>query len=349
MRSGIGRTLTLAGIFLGVWICGKLLFPLVFPFLLGTALATAAEPAVGFLRRRAGLPRELGAFIGVSATFLLLMLTLILLCAFVFRELAMLTSILPDLGTAAKDAALTTENWLLRLADRTPPAIRSVVQRGVNAVFTDSTALLDKGLNYFLGFAGSFLSHIPDSALTLGTAILSGYMISAKYPKLRRSFLRRLPRQKLRPVLEALRRIKNTVLRWLAAQLKLSGVTFAILLISFPLLRIPYAPLAALAVVAVDAFPVLGTGTVLLPWALISLLQGNTARAAGLAGIYVTVSVTRSVLEPKFLGKHLGLDPLAMLIALYAGYRLWGIGGMLLSPILAVTALQFLPPRGETP
>ena len=93
----------------------------------------------------------------------------------------------------------------------------------------------------------------------------------------------------------------------------------------------------------VDAFPILGTGTVLLPWTLISFVQDNAARGMGLLGIYAVVSVTRSVLEPKLVGKQLGLDPLVTLAALYAGYRLWGLGGMILAPLLAVTVRNLIP------
>jgi predicted PurR-regulated permease PerM len=92
----------------------------------------------------------------------------------------------------------------------------------------------------------------------------------------------------------------------------------------------------------VDAFPILGTGTVLLPWALISALQGQTVRGIGLLSVYAAISLTRSVLEPKLLGNHLGLDPLATLVALYAGFRLWGFGGMLLAPLLAVVVTQLI-------
>ena len=60
----------------------------------------------------------------------------------------------------------------------------------------------------------------------------------------------------------------------------------------------------------------------------------------GLLGICATAMLTRSVLEPKFLGKQLGMDPLVTLAAMYMGYRLWGVGGLLLSPLLAVLALR---------
>ena len=130
---------------------------------------------------------------------------------------------------------------------------------------------------------------------------------------------------------------------WLKAQVKLSAVTWLILTLGLFILRIPYAPLWAAAVSLVDAFPILGTGTILLPWSLLSFVQENAARGIGLLGIYAVVSVTRSVLEPKLVGKQLGLDPLLTLAALYAGYRLWGLGGMILAPLLAVTVRNLIP------
>jgi predicted PurR-regulated permease PerM len=86
-------------------------------------------------------------------------------------------------------------------------------------------------------------------------------------------------------------------------------------------------------------------GTVLLPWSLLCLLQQDTPRAIGLASTYLAVTLTRSMLEPKFLGRHLGLDPLVTLMALYIGFRLWGIGGMILAPILTVITLQIAHPQ----
>ena len=104
-----------------------------------------------------------------------------------------------------------------------------------------------------------------------------------------------------------------------------------------------------LAVSLVDALPVLGTGTVLVPWAVICFLQGEGARAIGLLGVYAVVTLSRSMLEPKLVGRHLGLDPLVTLMALYAGYRLWGVGGMIFAPLLAVTIMQVTPGRGAAP
>jgi predicted PurR-regulated permease PerM len=102
-------------------------------------------------------------------------------------------------------------------------------------------------------------------------------------------------------------------------------------------------------VALVDGFPILGTGTILLPWALVSFLQNNIPRALGLLSVYAVISLTRSILEPKLLGRQLGLDPLVTLASLYAGFRLWGFGGMILAPMLAVTAAQLIRrPTQET-
>ena len=347
MRPGTKKALSALLIFLTVWLGLRYLFPLFSPFVLGAGLALVAEPMVSFLHKRAHVPRPVSAGIGVSMAFCFLAMLLLLLCAFLVRELGTLTGVLPDLEQTAKSGFSLVQNWLLQLSAHTPKSVQPLLQENVNALFSDGAALVDKAVGYLLGLAGSLLSHVPDSALSLGTAILSAFLISAKLPRIKKWLLRRIPKEKLRALLDTGRRIKKVFCSWLLAQIKLMGVTFTILLLGFVILRIPYALLWAFGVCLVDALPVLGTGTVLLPWSLICLLQEDTARAVGIANLYIVVTLIRSALEPKLLGRHLGLDPLVTLMAMYAGYKLWGIGGMILAPILAVTAIQILPDRRE--
>lgn len=239
------------------------------------------------------------------------------------------------------------ENWLLTLTARTPESVRPLLDRNVTEFFSGGTRLLDGIMGWVLGLAGGVLAHVPDGALGLGTAIISGFMISAKLPKIRLWLKTRIPRERLQPLFQAARRVRQAVGGWLFAQAKLAGVTWGLLTLGFWILGISYPPLWALAIALVDAFPVLGTGTVLVPWALVCFLQGEGVRTIGLLSTYLTVTLVRSALEPKLLGKHLGLDPLATLIAMYAGYKIWGIGGMILSPLIAVTATQIIPDRRE--
>ena len=304
-----------------------------------------AAPLVCFLNRRCQLPRAAGTALGVSVTVSFLAVLVLLLAAFALREVRLLAGTLPDLEAAALSGIGLLQEWTLSLTDHAPPGVRNLLRDNVTVLFSDGTAMLNRATPFVLSFAGNLLTHVPDSALTLGTGLISAFLISAKLPRIKRWILRQIPRERLKAMVAALKRMKTALGGWLLAQAKLMGLTLLILLLGFRLLRIPHAFLWALGVGLVDAFPVLGTGTVLLPWSLLCFLQSDTARAIGLLGLYATVTLSRSLLEPKLVGRHLGLDPLATLMALYIGYKLWGLGGMILAPLLAVTALQLVPER----
>lgn len=347
MSSGFRTTAYSLLVFLAFWLSIRFLLPLLFPFLLGLALALTAEPLVSLLCRRLRFPRSLGAGLAVSLAFVSITLLGLMVCAFFVRELGILAGILPDLADTAQSGIGLLRDWLLSLSARAPQGVRPLLEQNVSTFFSGGSALLNRGLQYMLSLAGNLLKYLPDSALGLGTAVISGFMLSAKLPLIKKWLLTYLSRERLRPLLEAFCRIRTAVGGWLLAQLKLAGVTLVILLLGLLLLRIPYAPLWAAGICLVDAFPVLGTGTILLPWALVCFLQGDGARAVGLAGIYVVICVTRSVLEPRLVGRELGLDPLVTLMALYAGYKLWGLWGMILAPLLTVTAVQIIPKKEE--
>lgn len=326
--------------FLFVFLFFRFLLPLLLPFFLGAGLALAAEPLVRFLTGKIHLPRTVAAGIGISISFSFLALTVMLLCGFVLRELRQLTGVLPQLEEAARAGMSSLSDWLLSLARKAPDGLRAILTQNVTNLFSGGSALLDKITGILLSLASGILSKLPDSALSIATSIISSFMISAKLPRLKNALHSRIPKERLQTLRNLLTRLKRTVGSWLKAQAKLSGVNFLLITLGFFLLGIPYAPLWAFLTALVDAFPVLGTGTVLIPWSLISFLQGDRFQAFGLLGVYAAAALSRSVLEPRLVGRQLGLDPLATLIALYAGYQLWGLPGMLLTPILAAAAVQ---------
>ena len=331
---------TLLTIFAIFWLTAKFLLPLLSPFLAGALLALAAEPMVAFLSQKLRMPRPASTAVGVSMAFCFLAMLLLMLCAFALRQLKNLAGVLPDLESAARSGLALAQTRLLELASHAPRGIRPLLEENVRTLLTDSGTLLGKLTAWLLGLAGSILTHVPDSALGLGTTILSAFLISAKLPKIHQWILRKIPSGPLQSFVQTLRRMRRVLGRWFLAQCKLMSVTFCIAAAGLTLLRIPSSLLWALVVSLVDALPVLGTGTVLVPWSVVCFLQGDTPRALGILGTYITAALIRSMLEPKLLGKHLGLDPLVTLIALYIGYRLWGVGGMLLAPILTAAALQ---------
>lgn len=332
----------------GIWLGGRYLLPLAMPFLLGGGLALAAEPGVRFLSGRLRLPRSAAAGIGVGTVFALLCALVTMLLALLLRQLRTLAGILPQMELTVRDGLDALQGWLLTLIQHVSPGVRAVLQRNLAQFFSGGAALLDRATGYALSLAGNLLSHLPDSALGLGTAVLSAFLISAELPKIRRWFQTKVPREKFDAARTFLRRFRVTAGQWLIAQMKLLGITYLLLTLGLFLLGVEYAPVWALAVAAVDALPILGTGTILVPWSLVCLLRQERAKALGLLGLYAAAALSRSFLEPRLVGRQLGLDPLVTLIALYTGFRLWGLLGVFLMPMLAITVISMIPETGKT-
>lgn len=328
-----------------LWLTVRLLLPVGLPFLLGLLLAVSAEPLVGRLGQR--LPRGLAAGVGVTGALVFLVILVVLACAVIVRELGMLAQMMPDLEQTARDGMSILSRWAIGVAQRLPAGVRDVVTRNVTKFVSGGSTMLDGAFRYGVNLAGGMLKMVPDGALVLGTGVISGYMISARLPKIRVWVRSLLEKERLKPIIRTIVQMKKALVGYVKAQMKLMGITWGILALGFLLLRIPYALLWAVVVALVDVLPVLGTGTVLLPWSFICFLQSDGGRALGLLGLYGVIALTRSMLEPKILGAQLGLDPLAALTALYGGYRIFGLPGMLLAPLVTVVAVQMVRLRPE--
>ena len=340
MNSAIRRFFCLFLLFLSVFFSFRYIFPLFFPFFVGMLLALAAEPLVYFFCSKLRLSRSAAAGIGITMSLMLLALTFLLLCGFLVRQLRSLSGTLPELESTARSGINALSGWLLGLCENAPEGIRTLLTQNIRNFFSGSSTFLDRATDYLLNLASGILSRVPTSALGLGTTVISSFMISAKLPHLKGQ-LKALPLYRyVDPALTTVKKLRHALLGWLKAQLKRSCVTWAIVSVGLLVLRIPNALLWAILVSFVDAFPVLGTGVILVPWSLISFLQGSRFQAFGLLAVYIAVVLTRSVLEPKLVGRQLGLDPLITLICLYAGFQIWGIGGLILAPLLAAAASQ---------
>ncbi len=340
------KALIVLGIFAGSFVGLRYLLPVLLPFLIGALLALAAEPAVGLGVRRLRMPRWLSAGLGVTVTLVLLIATVWLLGALAVRELGQLANALPDVRQTAQQGMILLQDWLIGLADRAPDGLRSLLTQLVLELFGSGSALLQQATGRIPGILSGLLTRIPDSAIGLGTGILASFMISARLPDIKAYCTRRLPPAWKERYLPALHRMRKTVGSWLKAQLKLMSVTYGIVTVGLLLTGISYSPVWAVLVAVVDAVPVLGTGTVLIPWAVIAVLQSQPLRALGLVCTYIAAFLTRTVLEPRLVGKHLGLDPLVTLVFFYVGYKFWGILGMLTAPLLA-TAVKSLTEKAR--
>ena len=117
-------------------------------------------------------------------------------------------------------------------------------------------------------------------------------------------------------------------------------LTFCELLVGFLVLKIDYAFVLALVIAFVDFLPVLGTGAILLPWGIILILMNNISMGVGILTLFAVTTVVRQIAEPKIVGDSLGVHPLVTLAAIYLGYRVLGIWGMILAPLVALLFLS---------
>lgn len=333
------------GALLAVWLGVKYLLPVILPFLLGLLLALAAEPAVSFGVGKGKLPRALSAGLGVTLTLLFLAGAVSLLGALVVKELGKLTGSLPEVADKVQQGMTLLQDKMVSAAQTLPEGAGNLVSSTVLTVFDDGNLLLQQVTDRLPGAVGSVLGWLPNGALGLGTAILASFMISVRLPKLRTWAAARIPGAWKEKYLPALRRIRHSLGGWLKAQGKLAAVTYCIVTTGFFLVGVRYGPAWAVLVALVDAVPILGTGTILVPWGAVLLLQGQTLKGLGLLGIWAAAVLTRTVLEPKLVGKQLGLDPLVTLLFLYVGYRFWGILGMIFAPMLAAAGKSIVSER----
>ena len=339
-KEEFSRWIWVFGGFLGGWFALKYLLPVLFPFLLGGLIALAAEPAVRLLDRRMGLSRTAAAGIGVSVTLILLLGIASLAGAFAVKELGQLANFLPDARRTFQSGVVVLRETAMDLTEHLPEGVRTPARQTVLSLFNSGDAL-SKKLTLKTGQQlTSLLGKVPGGLLATGTGLLSGYMISARLPRLRQGVAKRLPPSWHEKYLPALRRSRGILGGWLKAQGKLAAATAGLLAVGFALLRIPYGFFWALPVALVDAVPVLGTGVVLIPWALVSFLQDKTYLGVGLLILCATAVILRRVLEPKWVGRHLEMDPLTTLVLFYLGYRFWGVTGMILAPLLAAMVRQ---------
>jgi len=340
----LARPIKFVAAFLGVFFALKYLLPYLMPFLVALVIALLAEPLVSFLTTRFRFRRSVSAGIGVSFTLLLSFALLSVVGALAVKELSVLAEALPNMENAAREGLALAEDFLTNAANKAPEGMRPMLLRSVSGLFSENSGVLSRLGAQVPGLIAGFLGKVPTGALTVGTCLLASFMTSAKLPQLRKKLSVKLPPVWKERYLPALQRCRKVVGSWLKAQAQISCVIFLIVMIGFFLLKIPYGPLWAALVALVDAIPVLGTGTVLIPWAIISILQGNQLLAIGLFCIYGACLMTRTVLEPKLVGRNLGLDPLVTLICLYVGFRIWGILGMLTAPVLAAAVKTILEP-----
>ncbi len=323
----------------GGWLALRFLLPWCAPFLLSFALAALTEPLVRLLVRR-GWRRGLAAGLVSLALLALLIWGLSALTAWGVAALSDFALRVPELMTGLAQGLGRLEERVLRLIAQSPRELESTLRLALDAVGESLYGLPAVLSQWALDALRRLAGRSPDILLFAVTAGIGSYFCSASFPRVLAFLSAQVP-EAWKQRLEGLGAdLKGSLGGWLRAQLILMAITFGELLAAFLLLGIRNPAVAAALTAFVDALPLFGTGIVLGPWGLGCLLLGDLPRGLGLLIAWGTVSLVRSCIEAKLLGDQIGLHPLASLLALYVGWRIGGVWGMLLFPLLLVTLRQ---------
>ena len=318
-----------------LWLGVRYLLRWLLPFLLALALAAAVEPVIAWCRRRMGLKRGFtAAVVTIAVTGAILALAAVIVWQLI-RQAAELLGQLPGLLAGLPGM---TEDLQQRLEDfcaACPQGLRSWLEEVPALLGTRAAGVAQRASGACITLAAA----LPGVFLFCGTTALAVFFTAGSYPRVMAFFRRQLGHR-----LDRARGVKANLLstlgKWCRAQAILLGVTFCQLLAGFLLMGQRYALLLAAVTALVDALPVFGTGTVLLPWAAVCLLAGQAPRAVALTALYAVISAVRSLLEPKVMAAQAGLPPLAALAAMYAGFRALGVAGMILLPMALLFVKQ---------
>jgi len=335
-------------------------FWLVFPFLFSFCVAVALQRPMNFAHRKIKLKK------GFTAVVLVLLFYLLILCVIGLigaRVWSGARSFMDYLSSQVKNLPRLIKGLELRIYDLVrwlPDSIETRFNTWL-ADFTDRLLAGENAQGESVGMFGSLMSHvnlewfkapmngimamagrIPALALTAVITVIASFFMTTSYDAVA-GFIKRQLKPGQRKALSAAKRITfSSLWKLLRSYLILIGVTFCEVVLGLLLLRLcgvfdgRHLLGIAVAISLVDILPVLGVGSVLVPWSVYSLIMGELGMGVGLLVIWVVVIVVRQILEPKLIASNLGLPPVATLAGMYIGLQLFGFVGLFIVPILLI-------------
>ncbi len=309
------------------------------PFILGVCLAALIDPLVNLLEARVRLPRWMATTLSLAAVVLAGGYLWLLVTTKVFSELIQMGALLQRYQHIPVDLATRLIESLNRLNEivdqrQLPLSVQENILQAVDDIANAGFGLITQGINITLNAAGK----VPSLIIVLVIALLATYFMLKDRDALSDSALSVLPagvREKARAVQ---RRIVADLVGFIKAQLILLTLTTIVIGVGLIAIGINYWMTLAIIAGILDIIPVLGPGFLLVPWAIGAWLLGQTALATKLLLIFALSFLIRQLFQAKILGDFIGVHPLPMLIALYAGIHFFGIYGIVVAPFIVIVA-----------
>ena len=317
------------------------------PFIIAFVLAYALQRPIKWAQKKLHLKSH-----GIISFLLVLLVVGIVFGALsiavfvLFNELKGFASYLTAQFSSFDELIVTLENYAMGVIVRLPEGIRGTVGDYVTNAF-DS---LGKGqsqidlsmLSAPLSGAWSVVKSLPSTILSVVVAVVSCFFMASDYDKVKELVLGFFSDRKRKSIVKTKRTATKAIAKLLKAYVTIMAITFAEMFLGLFLLKLigvydgSYIAIISFVTCIIDIVPVLGTGTVLLPWAAYNLLFGNFGMGVGLLVIYAAITVIRQIVEPKLVANQAGLPAIVTIMAMFLGVRIFGAFGIILLPFTVI-------------
>lgn len=301
------------------------------PFVIGWIISMIANPLVRLLEKKLKIVRKHGSMMIIIAV-----LAVVILLGYLG-----VSKLVAETGNLIENLPQIYENW-----QRDFQEIGENLEIVYNRLPRDTQAHLEQLASNLSGYlsglvqtigeptvaaTGNFVKNVPSALISVIMCILSAYFFTAERHEILQGMRKYVPGEIWDRVSSVIAELKRVVGGYFKAQFKIMGVVYVILLVGLLIMRVGYSPLVAFLVAFLDALPFFGTGTVLIPWAVIKLLSADYEIAVGLVILYAVTQIVRQVIQPKIVGDTIGMNPLATLIFMYIGYKISRVIGMIIA------------------
>lgn len=344
LRLGLRAALTLVAVALVIWV-GLPLLSLLMPFVLALIFAWLLNPAVRWLQRKTSISRKVISMVLVILVFAVLVGVLFALGWVAVDQVRSLfdnrQSLLDEVLDGLARVVNSVQGWLSGLGELLPQNVLTTGEDIMDAVTGWLRELDISGwLTRMAGQAPSMAASVSGFGVALVVFVMASYFITGDYPRLRFEITDRVPMV----ARDFCRSVKDIFMSafggYLKSQLILSAGVFIILSIGFFLMGQPYGLLLAFALSVLDFIPIIGAGTVMVPWAVIDMVLAQYGEAAALMAVWGVIVLFRRFAEPKILGDQTGLSPILSLVGIYVGMKLGGVLGMVVGPLLLLVCIN---------
>ena len=323
------------------YVCLKYVLPLLMPFLIGFLFAFILRPLIDFASRHCTVQRKIIAVLLLIVFYIFLTAITIVLGSRVAVLIRTLIGMIPGVyNDMIQPALISLQDTLENLFVNLDPAFGQSVERVGDALMEALSSGITRLAGIALEYATSFATSLPSALVKMLMTIISSFFFVADYDMLANFLLLQLSKDHREMLLKIKTKGIDVLLKFLRAYAILMTLTFVEMFIGLLLLRVDNALLIALVTAVVDILPILGTGTVLIPWGAALLILGNYPLGIGILLLYAIITVVRQTLEPRVVGNQIGLYPLATLACMFVGTYLFGVVGLFGLPIIATIALQ---------